>query len=168
MVVLCACREGSRSNRVAPAQQATHPEQVSYADRVGKRTIYEGQIAIASTDYTNPIEQGDDFVDVEIEGLDERVTSRSVLRFTLDYPFERPYEGEVVADGGASLRQIIDGVRAAYRHMYTDVTIEPIANLDNKRVRGAYGEAVHVIDDLVIESIAIDEKAGRLDIYIGS
>lgn len=141
---------------------------VSHAGSMGKRTLYEGQIEVSRTDYTNPIEQGDDFVDVEIRGLDERVTSRPILRFTLDYPFERPYQGEVVTDGGASLRQIIDAVRAAYRQMYRDVTIEPIANLDNKRVRGEYGEALHVIEDLVIESIELDEQSGQLQIFIGS
>ncbi len=130
--------------------------------------IYEGEIAISGTDYTNPIKRGKNFVDVEIKGLDERVTSRRMLRFTLDYPFERPYEGEVVVDGGASLRQIIDAIRAAYRHIYTGVTIEPIPNFDNMRVRGAYGEAVHVIGDLVIESIELDDETGQLDIFIGS
>jgi hypothetical protein len=59
-------------------------------------------------------------------------------------------------------------VRAAYQTMYRGVTIEDVPNLDNKRVRGDYGEALHVIEDLVIETISIDDATGALDISIGS
>lgn len=135
---------------------------------MGQRTLFEGAIEISRTDYTTSIEQGDDVVDVAIEGVEERVTSLPILHFTLDYPFERPYQGEVITDAGASLRNIIDAVRAAYRQMYRGASIEPIANLANKRVCGAYGEAVHVIEDLVIESIALEDETGQLDIFIGS
>lgn len=132
------------------------------------RTIYDGSIQVSGSDYTHTVEQGDDYVEAEIEDLDERVSKHPVLAFTLDYPFEREHHGEVRADGGATLRQIIDAIRAAFRAMYSGTTVEDIPNLDNKRVRGAYGEAVHVIDDLVIEGIDLDDATGRLDIAIGS
>ena len=132
------------------------------------RTIYDGSIQVSGSDYTHSIEQGDDFVEVAIEDLDKPVTKRAVLQFTLDYPFEREHQGEVRTDGGATLRQIIDAIRTAYRTMYRDPVVEPIADLDNKRVRGAYGEAYHVIEDLVIEGIELDDETGRLEIIIGS
>lgn len=132
------------------------------------RTLYDGQIAVSRTDYAHETEEDGEDVELEIPGLDERVTSLAVLHFTLDYPFKRPYQGQVRTDGGASLRQIIDGIRDAYRRMYRDAVIEPIANLDNKRVTGDYGEANHVIEDLVIESIELDEQTGQLEVFIGS
>jgi len=135
---------------------------------MGTRTIYDGSIQVSGSDYTHTVEQGDDYVEAPIEDLDKPVTRRAVLTFTLDYPFERALDGEVRTDGGATLRQIIDAVRATYRTMYQGTTVEDIANLDNKRVRGAYGEAFHVIEDLVIEGIELDDDTGRLEIVIGS
>ena len=132
------------------------------------RTIYDGSIQVSGSDYTHTVEQDGDYVEAAIEDLDERVTTHPVLTFTLDYPFEREYAGEVRAAGGATLRQIVDAIRAAYRAMYSGTTVEDIPNLDNTRVTGAYGEAVHVIDDLVIEGIDLDDATGRLDIAIGS
>ena len=129
------------------------------------RIVYEGSIAVARDDYLHPDEDGER---VEVEGLDQRVTETPILRFTLDYPFERPYEGSVVSDAGPTLRQIIDAIRVAYRTIYRGTTAEEIPNLDNMHVQGDFGEAFHVIDDLVIERISIDESAGRLDIFIGS
>lgn len=120
------------------------------------RTVFEGEIAVSGEDYAG------------LENLDERVTTRAHLRFTLDYPFENPHDGEVRTDGGASLRHIIDAIRSAYRTIYSGTTSEPMEHLDNKRVRGAYGEAFHTIDDLVIESIELDDETGRLEIFIGS
>lgn len=128
------------------------------------REIYDGSLEVGGSDYTHYVDE----TEVEIEGLDERVTSRPILHYTLDYPFETPYEGTIITDGGASLRQIIDAIRAAYRIMYRGTTTEDIPNLDNKRVRGDYGEALHVIEDLVIEYIHLDDETGRLDIVIGS
>jgi hypothetical protein len=129
------------------------------------REIYSGSFSVSGSNYTESNEDGDE---VEIEKLDERVTSVPILHFTLDYPFERPFEGKVVTDAGATLRQILDAIRAGYRTMYSGTTVESIPNLDNKRVRGEFGEAFHVIEDLVVEYIAIDEEEGALDVGIGS
>ena len=132
------------------------------------REIYDGSITVNDDGYTHTVERGDDWVEVEIEDLDQRVTRNPILKFTLDYPFEKPYEGTIVTDAGASLRQIIDAIRAAYRMMYRGASIEDIPNLLNKRVQGDYGEAIHAIDDLVIEGIAVDDETGELEIIIGS
>jgi hypothetical protein len=132
------------------------------------RLLHDGEIAVSDAGYTTSVEQDDDYVDVEIEGLDERVTSLPVLTFKLDYPFETVYEGKVITDAGASLRQIIDAIRDGFRIMYRGAVSEDTALPGNKRVQGDYGQAFHVIDDLVIESIAIDDETGELDISIGS
>lgn len=126
------------------------------------RTLYEGSLSVADADYIDPD------TEAEIENLDKRVTKQPIVGFTLDYPFEKPYEGKIVTDAGATLRQIIDAIRGAYRTMYRGTTVEDIPNLENKRVTGEYGQALHVIEDLVIESIEIDEKTGQLEIFIGS
>lgn len=136
-----------------------------------KRLLFEGEIAVADTGYIQHLVVGDDEdedIDVAIERLDERLTNRAILTFTLDYPFEKPYDGKVITDAGASLRQIIDAIREAFQRMYRGVTIEDIAQLHNKRVRGDFGQALHVIEDLVIESIELDDATGQLDIQIGS
>ena len=133
---------------------------------MARRTVYEGSIAVAAADYVHPSDDGDD--DVAIDGLDELVTRAPVLRFTLDYPFEQPYEGTVVGDAGVTLREIIDAVRAGFRRMYRGAVEEDIPDLDNKHVVGDYGQAYHVIDDLVIEQIDLDEDDARLEIAIGS
>jgi hypothetical protein len=134
------------------------------------RTIYEGGASVAENDYTHTEldEATDDYVDVPIPGLDERVSSRSKLTFTLDYPFDRPYQGELITDAGPTLRQVIDAIRAGFRVMYRGAAESDIPGFINKRVEGAYGVATHVIGDLVIEAIDLDDETGRLDIGIGS
>jgi hypothetical protein len=131
----------------------------------------EGSIEIAGDAYVASVwdEDANESADVPILGLDEFVTQRARLTFVLDYPFELPFEGEVkAAAGGSTLRQIIDAVRQSYRTMYEGTTEEPIAQMINKLVKGKYGAAFHVISDLVIESIDLDEQAGVLEIGIGS
>jgi hypothetical protein len=93
------------------------------------------------------------------------VSSAPELRFTLDYPFEKPFTGTVT--GALTLRRIIDAVRAGFRTMYQGTTEREIPGMANKDVRGAYGKAFHVIGDLVIEEIQLcDGKT--LEIGIGS
>jgi hypothetical protein len=130
------------------------------------RTVFEGAIQVAASDYTQLSEDGAS--DVEIGGLDDRLTHLTRLHFTLDYPFDGVYEGTVSGPRGVTLRQIIDAVRAGYRTMYEGTTQQDIPDLQNKLVLGTYGEAVHVIDDLVIESIELDEDAATVEIGIGS
>ncbi|MBZ0232409.1 MAG: hypothetical protein K8M05_08655 [Deltaproteobacteria bacterium] len=135
---------------------------------MAKRLIFDGQIAVADAEYIHGIEVEGDDVETELDDLDERVTDRPALQLTLDYPFEKPFHGEVRGEDGVTLRQIIDAIRAAYRTMYEGAVAEPMADLDNMRVRGPYGEALHVIDDLVIESIVLDDEGGRLQVFVGS
>jgi len=130
------------------------------------REIFDGSIPVSDDGYTQAVGEDDEVE--EVPDLDKRVSAAPILRFTLDYPFEREYHGQVVTDAGATLRQIIDAIRAGFRAMYRGTTTEDIANLENKRVRGDFGEAYHVIDDLVIEGISLDDATGTLDISIGS
>jgi hypothetical protein len=136
------------------------------------RTLYDaGEIEVASSDYVHSVavDDGDDFEDEAIPGLDDIATRTKRLRFTLDYPFERGRECEVASPTGITLRQIIDAVRSSFREMYTGTRSEPIPGLPgNLRVEGPYGTALHGIDDLVIEVIDLDEDRGLLDISIGS
>ncbi|MBP6633603.1 MAG: hypothetical protein KBG28_01125 [Kofleriaceae bacterium] len=134
------------------------------------RTLYEGNVSVAASDYTHSQfdQDSEESTEAPIEGLDDRVCALSRLTFTLDYPFDRPYHGEIITDAGPSLRQIIDAIRQAYRTIYRGASQQDIPNLENKLVDGDYGRAFHVIDDLVIESIHLDEETAQLDIGIGS
>jgi hypothetical protein len=134
------------------------------------RLLYEGSITVSSTDYIHPVydEAGGDYEEVAIEGLDELVTRRSEITFALDYPFEHTYEAKIVGDNGVTLRQIIDAIRHGFRVMYRGAAHEPIAGMINQRVYGDYGQAMHAIDDLVIEVLELDEATGVLDVGIGS
>lgn len=136
---------------------------------MAKQTIFDTQISVADTDYTHPTEDDEgQLVEAELENLDVPVTSRSSLSFQLGYPFEKPYDGEVRGDGGVTLRQIIDAIRAGYRRMYEGTTAKPMDKLQNVDVNGPYGRAYHAIEDLVIETIELDDETGELDIAIGS
>ncbi len=132
------------------------------------RTIYAGSIPVASTKYRHTLEVDGDWVDVDLENLDDLVTRVPRLRFTLVYPFTRPYAGEVQGDGGITLRQIIDAVRKGFAAMYRGATHQQMANMHNQIVEGAYGRAVHAVGDLVIERIELDEASHTLDIAVGS
>lgn len=133
------------------------------------RDIYSGCISVEASDFTHPVAVGDDYEDREIEGLDDLVSTASELRFTLDYPFDEPYEGRVQAYGdGITLRQVIIAIRQGFRAMYAGASAEDIPGLANKRVEGTYGRAFHVIGDLVIESLAVSDETGALDVGIGS
>jgi hypothetical protein len=137
---------------------------------MSQRTVfYGGEIPVAGTSYTQGIlNSAGDLEDVPIDGLDTPVTRKHRLDFTLDYPFDRPYEGHVIGDAGVTLRQLIDAIRAGYLEMYRGAAVSELANLHNKLVQGEYGHAVHVIDDLVIERIVVDDESGRIEIDIGS
>ncbi len=133
------------------------------------RQLYEGSLPVDADDYLHDVfDDGGLDSQVEVPGLDDIVTPLTVLQFQLDYPFEKPFTGEVRSDGGTTLRQIIDAIRAGFRAMYIGTTSQDIENLDNKLVDGDYGRGVHLIGDLVIENIDIDDDAGILGISIGS
>ncbi len=133
-------------------------------------SIYEGSVSVARADYSHTVHDNetDKYVELPIDGLDDRVATIATLSFTLDYPFDSPFHGTVVTDAGPTLRQIIEAVRAAYRTMYRGTVAQDLPLAGNKLVTGEYGRAFHVIEDLVIESIDIDEAAARLEIGIGS
>lgn len=135
---------------------------------MAQRVIYEGSLTVSGDDYTQTVERRGAYVEAEIEDLDKRIAPNPHLRFTLDYPFSKPYQGTVVTDAGASLRQIIDAIRHGFRVMYRGAAHEEIPKLDNQRVDGDYGRAYHAIEDLVIERIDLDEETGELDVEIGS
>jgi hypothetical protein len=131
------------------------------------RTIYSGTIYVSARDYTQTVKRGGDFVTAPVAGLDDVVTPEHELHFTLDYPFEKPYAGVVRSESGITLRQIIDAVRASFRAMYQGASQRDIPGMFNKDVRGDYGRAFHVIDDLVIAEIALRDDGG-LEIEIES
>lgn len=113
--------------------------------------VYDGSITVNRSDYLHSVARGEDFVDARIDGLDRIVSKSTRVRFTLDYPFERPLDG--VVTGKITLRRTIDAIRETYRQMYKDTTQHDIPGMYNKEVTGPYGRAFHVIDDLIIERI---------------
>jgi hypothetical protein len=128
-------------------------------------SIYAGSINVDSSGYTHLVPKGDDYVEAAIKGLDRTVSSAPQLRFTLDYPFEKPLSGAVA--GKLTLRRIIDAIRAGFRKMYGHATVNDIPGMMNKDVRGPYGSSFHDIGDLVIEGIDLCD-GDWLDISIGS
>ncbi|MGE3456887.1 MAG: hypothetical protein AB7O24_17380 [Kofleriaceae bacterium] len=127
--------------------------------------VYDGSIEVDSTDYLHPVQRGDDYVNEAISGLDRVVSKAQRVRFTLDYPFEKPFEG--VVTGSITLQRTIDAIRAGLRKMYEGTTQRDIPQMHNKEVVGAYGRAFHVIGDLVIERIELCAD-DSLSIFIGS
>jgi hypothetical protein len=117
--------------------------------------IFEGSITVNSSDYQHSVARGEDFVDEPISGLDRVLSKSAQVRFTLDYPFERPFAGVVTGD--ITLRRTIDAIRAGFRQMYQGTTQRDIPGTYNKDVMGPYGRAFHVIDDLVIARILLCE-----------
>jgi hypothetical protein len=137
------------------------------------RCVFEGSIEVDATGYfksadydTADFDDGDGLV--PIDDVEVPFTPLAELTFVLDYPFEQPLDCVVRSNGGIALRHVIDAVRAGFHRMYENATEEDIPNLANKRVTGAYGVALHIMGDLVIESIDLDESEGRLEIGIGS
>ena len=130
------------------------------------RTVFEGSIPVNASDYTQPGEEDGD--EVEIHGLDDLVTHGVRLTFTLDYPFEKPYEGSIEGEGGITLRATIDAIRDAFRLLYRGAHHEALPSLHNELVEGSHGRAYHAIDDLVIELIELDDDSSALQVFIGS
>ena len=162
-----SAHETSAAERSSEIERSEQRAAERDADRECERPIpvYDGSIAVNSSDYVQPVAHGDDFVDETIEGLDRIVTTSTRVRFTLDYPFERPFTG--VIEGEITLRRTIDAIRAGFRKMYERTTERDIPGMHNKNVTGPYGQAFHAIEDLVIERIDVcaDES---LSIAIGS
>ena len=128
-------------------------------------SVYRGAIDIDATSYQHLVPQGDDSVEAPIKGLDRPVSKATKVRFTLDYPFEKTFRGEVT--GKVTLRRVIDGIRAGFRTMYEGAAVKDIPGMMNKDVKGAYGSSFHGIGDLVIERIELCD-GDRLEISIGS
>ncbi len=123
------------------------------AKRVCERPIpiFEGSITVHPRDYQHSVARGEDFIDEPIDGLDKVLSKSAQVRFTLDYPFERPFAGVVTGD--ITLRRTVDAIRAGFRQMYQGTTQRDLPGTYNKEVTGPYGRAFHVIDDLVIARI---------------
>lgn len=151
---------GSGGRATAGPQKQSHAPSSSL--------VYEGSIPVAGNAYQHAALVGDDYAETDIPGLDIVVSRAPSLTFTLDYPFDEPFEGRVVGVEGITLRHVIDAIRDGYRQMYEAASTEDIPNLANKRVTGTHGTAVHVIDDLVIERIELDGRNNTLTIDIGS
>ena len=167
---LVLLRRGHRPHAEAPAgrsQQATDGPQ-NESPSSSTSLLYEGSIPVAGNAYHHTELVGDDYEETDIPGLDTVVSRAPSLTFTLDYPFDEPFEGRVVGVEGITLRHIIDAIRDGYRQMYEGTSMENIPNIANKKVTGSYGTAMHVIDDLVIESIELDGSKNNLTIFIGS
>jgi len=114
------------------------------------RTVYDGSIDVAANDYTHLVQRGDDYVSVPVENLDKVFSTSADVRFTLDYPFEKPFAGTV--KGQLTRRNIIDAIRRGFRTMYEGTSVQDIPGMYNKDVRGPYGRSFHAIDDLVIRT----------------
>ena len=155
----------------APTDEAIRASEQAAAEREAQRScnrrvaIYDGSIEVDATTYVQPVEHADAWTDEPIPDLDRVVSSAPRIDFTLDYPFEKPFSTSMTGD--ITLRRIIDAVRAGFRHMYEGTTQRDIRNLENKDVRGPYGQAFHVIGDLVIEHIDLCDDRW-LDVSIGS
>lgn len=132
------------------------------------RVIYSGGLPVDATDYRHTREVDGDYIEADVEGLDDVVSRSSLLRFTLDYPFQETFEGTVSSDAAPTLRHVFDAIRAGFRTMYAGATTEDVPGLHNKVAQGVFGRAVHDIGDLVIERIEIDDQTGELEIGIGS
>jgi hypothetical protein len=150
---MAATGSSAKDNPSARIAQYGHQAANRDAERPCERpvAVYEGSIQVARSDYLHPVARGQDFVDEPIDGLDRVLSKSTRVRFTLDYPFERPFAGVVTGD--ISLRRTIDAIRAGFRTMYEGTTQRDIPGMHNKDVSGPYGRAFHVIDDLVIEGI---------------
>jgi hypothetical protein len=101
--------------------------------------ILEVPLRVDSSDFLH--------LDVPIADLDEVVTSERELRFTLDYPFEKPYAGTIKTASGATRRQVIEAIRAGFRTMYAATTA----------AGGPYGRAHQQLDHLFVDRIALDD-----------
>jgi len=150
---------------VRAADEAAPQRDTKQAECKGRVPLYDGSLSVDASDYVQPVEHGDAWVDEAIPDLDRVVSTAPRIDFTLDYPFEKPFTGSIT--GNVTLRRIIDAVRSGFRHMYEGTTEREIPKMDNKDVTGPYGRAFHVIGDLVIEHIDLCD-GGRLDISIGS
>ena len=154
LIVCASCQRGDdarkvvqESERAAAARAAaTPPCQRAVA-------MYSGFLYVTATDYGDGAD------------LDRVISKAERAPFVLDYPFEKPFTGEVTAP--ITLRRTVDAIRAGFKKMYENTTERDIPGMANKDVSGAYGRAFHVIGDLVIERIDLCQD-GRLEISIGS
>lgn len=154
------------------AAELIRDEEAALSEREAERvvcanpvSIYEGGITVDATSYEHAVARGDDFALAPIEDLDRPVSKSTKVRFTLDYPFDKPFEGKLA--GKVTLRRIIDAIRAGFRTMYEGAAVKDIPGMMNKDVKGAYGSSLHGIGDLVIEHINWCD-GDWLEIAIGS
>ena len=102
------------------------------------KVILEVPLRVDSADFLH--------LDVPLTDLDEVISDEAELKFTLLYPFEKPYTGTIQSGGGATRRQILEAIRAGFRTMYAGTTAEG----------GTYGRAHQQLDRLFIDRIALE------------
>lgn len=158
-------RPSEPAEQIQAAEQAAMQREAERPKCGHPITLYEGSISVDASDYLHPVPRGDEYVDVTIEGLDRAISAATRVSFTLDYPFEKPFGG--VVTGKLTLRRVIDAIRAGFRKMYEGAAVRDIPGMMNKDVTGPYGNAFHVISDLVVERIELCD-GDRLEISIGS
>lgn len=162
VAAISSCGSPAKSKTRGDGPSGQPPVQVGERECV---TVYKGGVRVNASDFVHMVERAGSYAYEPIEGLDRAFTKSTIVRFTLDYPFERPYQGVVTGD--VTLRRTIDAVRAGFREAYEGTEQRDIPGMENKDVNGSYGRAFHVIDDLVIESIELCGD-GTLSIFIGS
>ncbi|MDX2011148.1 MAG: hypothetical protein SFW67_13195 [Myxococcaceae bacterium] len=172
VVIVCGCKkEPQPEPAVAPAiveqlkaseQRAIERERPACGNA---KAVFDSSVRVNDEGFLHLVERGGDFVEEPIPGLDVVVARARRFHFTLDYPFEKPFTGEV--QGELTLRKAITAIRAGFRTMYGASTVKEIPGMLNKQVTGAYGESFHDIDDLVIEGIDLCDDHS-LQLSIGS
>ncbi len=105
------------------------------------KVILEVPLRVDSADFVH--------LDVPLTELDEVITDEPELKFTLLYPFDKPYAGTIQTGGGATRRQILDAIRAGFRTMYEG---------------GAYGRAHQEIDHMFIDRVELTDGVLAIDV----
>lgn len=103
------------------------------------KVILEVPLRVDSADFLH--------LDVPVADLDEVVSSEPELKFTLEYPFEKPHAATIKTAAGATRREIIEAIRTAFRAMYAAATAEG----------GTYGRAHQDLDHLFIDRITLED-----------
>jgi hypothetical protein len=107
-----------------------------------RNVILEHPLRVDTTDYMH--------LDAPIADLDEIVTDKTELQFTLLYPFEKPFTGTIKTVAGPTRRQVIDALRTGFRTMYA--------------AGGAYGRAHQELNHLFIDRIELDGDELAIDV----
>ncbi|MCU0698749.1 MAG: hypothetical protein MUC96_19785 [Myxococcaceae bacterium] len=173
VVVVCGCKkEPQPEPAVAPTPPAI-VEQIRASEARAlerepppcdnARVVFDGVVNVKDDRFTHVVEQEGNFFEEPWPDLDVVVARARRFQFTLEYPFEKAFTGEL--QGELTARKAITAIRAGFRTMYGASTVKEIPGMLNKQVTGPYGEAFHALDDLVIEGIEVcDDHTLRVSI----